>query len=153
MTSRFENLLSRGVVTLADSTKKLQALQVRLLASEVKDDVEHVEPYGFTAAPHPGAEAVALFVEGDRSHGLIISVADRRYRVRGLAAGEVAIYDDQGASVTLTRAGIVIDGGGRDVTLVNAPRLVTDGDVVADGISLNSHTHSDPQGGSTGAPA
>lgn len=30
--------------------------------------------------------------------------------------------------------------------------IVTGGDVTADGISLKTHTHSDPQGGDTGAP-
>ncbi len=42
-----------------------------------------------------------------------VVVADRRFRLKGLARGEVALYDDQGQSVTLTRAGIVVNGGGQ----------------------------------------
>ncbi|TKV19105.1 baseplate assembly protein, partial [Citrobacter sp. TBCS-14] len=49
-------------------------------------------------------------------------VSDRRYRMKGLKTGEVAIYDDQGQSVTLTRAGIVVDGGGKVITFKNAPK-------------------------------
>ncbi|HBD3410308.1 TPA: baseplate assembly protein, partial [Escherichia coli] len=36
--------------------------------------------------------------------------------------GEVAVYDDQGQSVTLTREGIVVDGAGKTITFRNAPK-------------------------------
>lgn len=49
-------------------------------------------------------------------------VADRRFRLKGLARGEVALYDDQGQSVILTRAGIVINGGGKPVIFTNATK-------------------------------
>ncbi|ELD9175005.1 baseplate assembly protein, partial [Escherichia coli] len=41
---------------------------------------------------------------------------------KGLKTGEVALYDDQGQSATLTRAGIVVDGGGKVITFKNAPK-------------------------------
>ncbi|WP_431477838.1 phage baseplate assembly protein domain-containing protein [Massilia eburnea] len=59
---------------------------------------------GFTSVPKPGAEGVVVFVGGNRDHGLVIAVEDRRFRLKGLASGEVAIYDDQGQKVHLTRA-------------------------------------------------
>lgn len=40
------NLLVRGTVVLGNAAKKMQALQMRLLAGEVKDNLEHFEPYG-----------------------------------------------------------------------------------------------------------
>lgn len=43
--------MARGVVSAADGTKKMRTVQVRLLADEVRDDLEHVEPYGFTLSP------------------------------------------------------------------------------------------------------
>jgi phage baseplate assembly protein gpV len=48
--------------------------------------------------------------------------------------------------------------GGSGTATISAPLTVTEsvtvtgGDVTADGISLKSHTHSDPQGGTVGAP-
>lgn len=120
---RLGNLLARGAVSAVNAAAKLQTLQVKLLAGEIKDRVEHMEPYGYTAHPHPGAEAVAGFFDGDRSHGVVLVVADRRYRQTGLAAGEVAIYDDLGQRVHLTRAGIVIDGAGLQVTVTNTTKL------------------------------
>ena len=49
-------------------------------------------------------------------------LSDRRYRLKGLQTGEVAVYDDQGQSVTLTREGIVVDGAGKTITFRNAPK-------------------------------
>lgn len=95
-------------MTLADGMKKMRSVQVRLLADEVRDDLEHVEPYGFSSEPHPDAEAFALFFDGDRSHGVVLCIADRRYRLKPLKTGEVAIFDDLGQKVHLTRDGLEV---------------------------------------------
>lgn len=177
--NRIGNMLARGVVRTVNAAGKLQILQLGLLAGETKDRLEHMEPYGFTSHPKRGAEAVAVFLDGDRGHGLVLVVADRRYRLAGLAAGEMAIHDDQGQKVHLTRAGIVVDGGGLPINVVNTPsvtidsplvtmtgNLKVDGNIVADGdisdntnksmvgmrSTYNLHTHNDPQGGAVGVP-
>ena len=103
---RLSNMMARGTVTLVNAATKLQSLQLRLLAGETKDQVEYLEPYGLTSNPNPGAECLALFLDGDRSHGVVVCVADRRYRLKNLASGEVALYDDQGQSIILLRKGI-----------------------------------------------
>lgn len=102
--------MARGTVSAADGDKPMRELQVRLLADEIRDDMEHVEPYGFTSEPLKDGlpEAFSLFFDGDRSHGIVFCVADRRYRLKPLKAGEVAIYDDLGQKVHLTRSGIEI---------------------------------------------
>lgn len=46
-----KSMMARGTVLLAAAGKKMQTLQVRLTAGEVKDAVEHFEPYGFTSNP------------------------------------------------------------------------------------------------------
>lgn len=101
------NLLARAVVVGLNTASKCQMLQVELLAAEQKENIEHLEPYGFTSAPQNGAEGFALFPDGDRSHGVILMVADRRYRIKGLKAGEVAIYTDEGDSITLQRGNTI----------------------------------------------
>lgn len=106
--SRLSDFFARGVMTLADGAKKMRSVQVRLLADEVRDDLEHVEPYGFTSEPHPEAEAFTLFFDGDRSHGIVFTIADRRYRLKPLRTGEVAIFDDLGQKVHLTRDGLEV---------------------------------------------
>ena len=44
MKNGIANMLARGAVALGNSASKLQSLQLRLLAGEVKDNVEHLEP-------------------------------------------------------------------------------------------------------------
>lgn len=115
-------LIGRAVVKSINAASKCQMIDVELLAGQKKAGIEHLEPYGFTSRAKAGAEAVVLFPDGDRSHAVAITVSDRRYRMKGFKTGEVAIYDDQGQSVTLTRAGIVVDGGGKVITFKNAPK-------------------------------
>lgn len=103
------NMAARGVVILANSASKMQTLQLQLLHDELKQNIEHFEPYGFTSNPKAGAEAVTLFFSGDRSHGVAIVVADRRYRLNILAPGEVALHDDQGQKVHLMRTKTLIE--------------------------------------------
>lgn len=128
------NMVSRGVVSRVDDAKKMQLVQVGLLADETRDDVERVQNYGFTSVPLEGAETVVLFVGGRRDHGLAVAVDDRRYRLTGLADGEVAVYDQTGSKIVLKANG--------DVEIVpSSGFVIVTGDVQADGVSLKAHTH------------
>lgn len=151
--SLLNRMLVRGTVVLVDSARKLQALQMRLTAGEVKDGLEHFEPYGFTSNPLAGAEGIAAFIGGDRSHGVLLVVADRRYRVQGMEPGEVAIYTDEGAKIHLKR-GRIIDIEAdvinfKAATAVNfdtpaitqTGTITSDGDQVAGGVSQINHPH------------
>lgn len=100
---RIRSMVVRATITLVNDQLKAQGLQVKLLAGEVADDVEHFQEYGFTSHPHRGAEGIALTVLGDRSHTVVIAVGDRRYRLKGLAEGEVAMYTDEGDYFLLQR--------------------------------------------------
>lgn len=120
---RLQNLLARGTVLLSNAASKLQALQVRVLAGEILENLEHFEPYGFTSRPRPGAEVLTLSVDGDRSHTVVIVAADRRYRMQALEEGEVALHDDQDQSMHLTRSGIVIKGGGLPIVIEDTPTI------------------------------
>ena len=159
MKNGLANLFARGVVALGNSASKLQSLQLRLLAGEVKDNMEHLEPYGFTACPKEGAEALAAFMGGDRSHGVVIVVADRRFRIAGLKPGEVAIYTDEGDRIHFKRDRVIdietvtlnikaTDSVNFDTPLIKTTgRIESDGDQVAAGVSQVEHPHSDVQAG------
>lgn len=177
---RLGNMLARGSVTAVSGASKMRSLQIRMMAGETKDNVEHFEPYGFTAEVKTGSEPIAAFFDGDRSHGVVLVVADRRYRLAGMQSGEVAIYDDQGQKVYLTRNGIVIDGANKPLSIQNVttatvkadtkvrletPLLEVTGDIKdqCDGAgksmsgmrsTYNSHTHNENNvvGGATTQP-
>lgn len=147
------NFLARGVVALVQAGSKLQGLQMRLTAGEVKDGMEHFEPYGFTSNPQPGAEGLAAFLSGDRSHGVVICVADRRFRLAGLQSGEVALYTDEGDFLHFKRGRVIevetmtlkIKAGEAvefDTPIIRTTgRIESVGDQVAAGVSTELHVH------------
>lgn len=107
--SRIASLLRRGVTTSVDAAQRMQAIQASTLDEVPLDNMEHFEPYGLTSHPHPGSEPLIMQVEGKRGHEVVVSIADRRYRLQGLAEGEVALYDDLGNVIRLGRAQLTVD--------------------------------------------
>ena len=105
---RLKGMVMRGRVVAARSPENnLGQIEVEVLPGDVPT-VERIAEYGFASAPHAGAEAVTVAVQGKAEDLLVIAVDDRRFRVR-LKAGEVAIFDDLGQVVHLTREGIVVE--------------------------------------------
>lgn len=157
---RLANLVARAVIQRVDDSVKMQLLQLGVRADETRGKVERFQNYGFTSVPLEGAEAVVLFVGGTRDHGLVVAVDDRAHRLTGLAAGEVAVYDQTGSHITLKANGdieLVPSSGNVAVT----GTLTASTDVVGGGVSLKNHTHSinltdsagDTVVGSTGGPS
>jgi phage baseplate assembly protein V len=105
---RVTNMIGRCILSAIDDGRKIQSVQIEALEGEAHDNVERFQNYGITSVPYADAEAVTLFVGGLRSHAIVIAVDDRRYRLTGLAQGEVALYDDLGQVVHLKRDGILI---------------------------------------------
>ncbi len=128
---RMANIVGLAQVRLVDDGDGGQRLQLELLADEVLEDIDRHQDYGFASHPLAGATAVTVALGGTRSRSMAIAVADRRYRMT-LAAGEVAIHDDQGQKVHLTRDGIVIETTGTvavtagEAMTFTAPQLTFD---------------------------
>lgn len=160
--------IGRGVVRLANDAGGIQVLQVDLLRGETRGRLERFQDYGFTSVPHPGAEAVVGFVGGNRDHGLVLAVGDRRYRLRALQAGEVAMYSDEGDAVHFKRGREIHVTAGNKV-LISCPLVRIEGDLEVtgevtdradtDGTSMefirnrfNQHVHALTGGGNTEGP-
>ncbi|WP_422402563.1 phage baseplate assembly protein V [Pseudomonas sp. GZD-209] len=135
---RMRLMISRGVLQMADDGQQMQSVQVTLLG-ESPAWAERFQNYGFTSVPHAGAEAVVAAVGGARAHLAVIAIDDRRYRMSSLKDGEVAIHDDEGLSVHLTREGIVINGAGKPLAFVDCPKVSMDGDLEVAG-EVRDHT-------------
>jgi len=147
LVTRVANTVARAVIKNVDDSKKLQLLQLAILSGETRDEVEHFQNYGFTSHPKAGAEVVIVCVGGRRDHALAIAVDDRRYRIRNLGIGEVAVYDHTGTSIVLKENGdIDLTPSSGTVNLTGSLNVsgdvAADGDVTAGPISLNSHIHS-----------
>ncbi len=99
---RVKLMIGRCVVDLVDDSQLEQVIQAKLLDGEIRT-LERYQQYGFTSVPFARAEGICAFIGGNRDHGIVIATGDRRYRLKALAAGEVALYDDQGQKVHLKR--------------------------------------------------
>lgn len=128
LTKRLRLMVGRALVTAIADGGKVQSAQVKLLDGEVRDAIEVLHQYGFTSVPHGQPEGLYFSVAGDRDHGVMICVADRQFRLKNLAPGEAALYDDLGQKVHLTRNGIVIDGAGLPITVQNTPFVTVTAD-------------------------
>lgn len=171
---RINNSTARGVVQLTDVSKQMQTLQVTVLKDEVLDAVQYFEPHGFTSRAKQGAEAVLLCPGGNRASAFAIAVSDRRFRIKDLGEGEVAMYDDANNLIhfkqdkTLAvKSDMSVDFITPNVTM--SGNLIVAGDVSADGDVIdgngsmqemrdtyNDHPHSYTDNGSpltTSAPA
>jgi phage gp45-like len=121
--------ITRGTLTKADDSKKMQEVTVESLSGEKYTNVEHWHPYGMTMVPKvpenkKEAEALLLFVNGSRSHPIVMGIADRRHRLKNMQEGEVALHDDQGQKVHLGRNNVTIQRGNVKVTLEDGKAII-----------------------------
>lgn len=101
MHRRIMLMVSRAIITVIDDAAKMQRVQVKLLDGEVAE-LERVQNYGFTSSPPEKSEGVAVFVGGNRDHGVVICVDNREYRLKVPEKGSVAMYDKAGNKIVLT---------------------------------------------------
>lgn len=84
---------------------KLIGIEMEGLAGESVSG-EQMQYYGFTSAPLPGAEFIALPIGGNSKHVVVIASEDGRYRVV-LKDGEVALYTDEGDYIHMKRGRLI----------------------------------------------
>ena len=158
-------MTGRGRVTVVDDSGPVQMLQVQLGADEVKDKTPRLAQYGLTSSPPVGSDCMVVFLGGERSNGVAIATGHQASRLKGLKAGEVALYDDLGQEVRISRSGITIRGAGLPVTITGAPlitldapavhctgTLTVDGDIASGGSVIAAGNVSD-MGGARGSLA
>jgi phage baseplate assembly protein V len=87
--------LGRGILKLINNAEGTQKVMITALAGETITDAERFQEYGFETYPLTEAEVFGAFLNGNRDHGIILCVHDRRYRPKDLTAGEVALYTDE----------------------------------------------------------
>lgn len=137
--------LGRGIIRLVNDAAGIQTAQVGVMANETRSNLERFQEYGLTSVPHAGAEAAVVFLGGNRDHGIIIAVDDRRYRLKGLEAGEVALYTDEGDYIKLGRNREievntqVLRVIATDMVRMETPELRVTGEII-DRCDTNEHT-------------
>ncbi|ALF87449.1 MULTISPECIES: phage baseplate assembly protein domain-containing protein [Ralstonia solanacearum species complex] len=100
--ARLQLLFAQGVGLVVGASK----VQVRVLDEETLDNINRVEPYGFSYRPKAGCQTYLAFPSGDRSYGVALIIGDKRYQME-LVEGEIAIHDDEQNWVHIKRGGII----------------------------------------------
>jgi phage baseplate assembly protein V len=127
LVSMVRGLVMKAVVVAVNDAVATQSMQLVIGQDDPLNDVAHFQGYGFAVNPHPGAEAVVVNV-GGLNHPIVVAVEDRRYRLKGLASGEVALYDDQDQVVKIGRNKITIEStGANDVEVIAGGKILLGG--------------------------
>lgn len=94
LTMRVNAMVCRSVINLVNDALETQRLQLTIMADEVADDVEHLEPYGLSFVPPAGADALALAVKGMRGHTVAICAHAHGERPTGNPPRTGGLYTD-----------------------------------------------------------
>lgn len=169
--------LAFGLVLAVYDAGAEQLVDVQVLPGVVRSGVRVVQPFGFASAPVvDGAMVLLGQVGGDAANLVAWPVARPGGRFGGLAAGETVIYGAAGQRVALRADGSVEVLSATEIRIstasdvhITAPQVTITGTLTVTGeiydlnavhgalsalrSDYNAHTHSDPQGGSTGGPS
>jgi phage baseplate assembly protein V len=168
----------RGVVTLVNAAGAVQLVQGEGLNGEKLQGMEYFQHFGSTSNPPEGTMYVTIPLGGKTVHCIIVGTEHADHRLKGLLPGESALYNAFSMKIHLTKDGIVVDGGGKDINIQNTPHIIATtakftiaGDLEVTGnvtafsgtaapismsamkLTYNGHKHADPASGSTGIPS
>lgn len=97
----------RGKLTAIKSGEAIQKAQISGLSGEVLQEVEVIQQFGFTSVLPTGSQVVILPVGGRTTHSLVIASECENYRIQALKSGEVAVYNQSGASIILKEGKLI----------------------------------------------
>lgn len=115
LSARVSAMIGRVALKGITEAHGLRLVQVVVREGEVRDGVEHFEPYGYTGYAPPGAEGVLVHVGGVGGHPILLVLADRRYRPKDLSEGEVALWSKFAQLFKLDKNGDIICTAPRDM--------------------------------------
>jgi len=106
---RLQSMIVRGTVSSIDDALQMQLLNLNIERGHRPTKVEHWHHYGLSFHPHADAEVIAAALGGNRDHLVVLGTSDRRYRLKSLAQGELAVHDDQGQKVHFKRDSVWVE--------------------------------------------
>jgi phage gp45-like len=124
LTAGYVGYTGGGVRALVDEISDnpmMQEMKGSFMVGETRDKIESPQNYGFTSVCMPAtkgkdgkidecAEAYINFLGGNRSFPVAAVMEDRRYRLKELEKGDVAMFDHHQHQMHLNKDGIFITG-------------------------------------------
>ncbi len=130
--NRMMNNTARATLATTSDDEGSQKHQVQLLADEVKDNIEHFQPFGFSSIAPAGSETAVIFMGGNRDHGISFGSDNKKYRPKGGANGDTVVYDINGNIVNLTASQIIIQHSA-EVTVIAPKTIIESPDIELNG--------------------
>ncbi|WP_165421273.1 phage baseplate assembly protein [Bradyrhizobium sp. Leo170] len=112
---------ARSVVEGVDDSKAMQESSSHFMANESRKAIEAPQNYGFTSVVMDAtkdkngnitasAETFVSFMGGNRSFPVVGNMDDRRYRLKELEKGDVAMFDHFQHQIHMNKDGVFITG-------------------------------------------
>lgn len=96
-TNGLKMLLGRGRVKLVTDTGPVQMLQVRVSAKELMD-LPRLSEFGFASRPPVDSDVGIIFLNAERTWGIVVATGNQKARFKLAKDGEMAIHDAFGAN-------------------------------------------------------
>ena len=96
----------RAVLGALNGKTAVQLAQGTALSGEKLEAVELFQHFGFTSGVTAGSERIVLTLGGKTAHSIIVATENGAYRVQ-VSAGEVCVYNQWGAKITLKKEKII----------------------------------------------
>jgi phage gp45-like len=138
---------------VSTETGTISTIQLQHNRWEVRDDINHMQLYGYASATLPGTDLVCVNVAGDNSNGFIIASNHQTFRPKNLDPGEVQLYDNTGQLIYISQAndGTIFITANTAVR-ITAPTVIVQGDLHVTGsitagfggsdqVGLQTHKH------------
>ncbi|EFG83729.1 hypothetical protein F1645_06140 [Novacetimonas hansenii] len=141
-----------------NETPATPTVQVVLSGQELRSDVPVMQEYGLASRPVPGSDLVVAFMGGDRTRGVVIATGDQRGRPKDLQPGDVCLFHPStGSRIWLKADGsiAIVPANGKTAATgdLTVSGTITSNEVVAQGVKLTDHAHSNGNDGAdTGPP-
>lgn len=91
-------LAIKALLNSVDDTSAIQL--VKVLADEVLDYVERLQPYGLATVPPKDAETLLICTNGDRDQAVAVVIDDANSRPTGQATADVVLYSAHGQKIS-----------------------------------------------------
>jgi phage gp45-like len=143
-TVRLLTALSRSTAAAIDSGN-VQTMQGQIDPLSFQDRIPTLLNYGFSSSLPVGGDKAMIFLNGDRSQGIVVATGHQTYRYRGLLEGQSVMYDMWDHSLLMSETGASLVGN----LTITGTLTVTGGIIAgfggADQVGLQTHNHTVPE--------
>lgn len=89
---RIALMVRRAVIDIVNDENPVQVMKLAMFKGECRKGVERLQEYGLSTVPLPGGQVLAVCVDGECGHEVVVATDDRCYRPRKKAPGDVMLY-------------------------------------------------------------